>query len=317
MITVSVPAKVHLLGEHAVVYGKPALLAAINKKVFIKIRYSKEKQILGVRGYEKNVLQLLAILEKEIKKQTKIKSIKPCTLLIRSEISVGSGLGSSAALSAGLTAALLSLHKIKSNKKMIFDIAFAGEKFFHGNPSGGDLATAIEGGFLWFIKESDSSKIFSHLPFTHHKNIKQFILINSGKPVESTKEMVQKVAKFKSSSPRKVESLFNSQEKLTKQMAIALKDGDENSLIRCIKLGEKNLEELGVVGEKAKSIIRGVEELGGAAKISGAGGIKNGSGMILVYARDRSNLMDYARQEKLETLSIKVGEEGLRQEKYE
>lgn len=314
MITVSVPAKVHLLGEHSVVYGKPALLAAINKRVFIEIRYSKEKQILGASGYKKNALRLLAILEEEFKKQTKIKSIKPYTVIIESEIPVGSGLGSSAALSACLTAALLSLYKIKWNKKMVFGIAYTGEKFFHGNPSGGDLAAVIEGGFLWFIKNSDSSKTFSHLPFAPHKNIRQFILINSGKPEESTKEMVEKVAELKKSFPLKVERIFISQEELTKQMANALKNGNEDKLIECIKLGEKNLEELGVVGKKAKAIIREIEKLGGAVKISGAGGIKSGSGMLLVYIKEKNKFIDYAKQEKLEILPIEVGEKGLKKD---
>ena len=311
MITISVPAKVHLLGEHAVVYGKPALLAAIDKRISITIIPSKIKKILGIQGCEKSTRKLLEILEKETKNRFKLKITKSYSVKIKSEIPIGSGLGSSAAFSAGLTAALLSFLKIPWDNKIVFDIAYAGEKFFHGNPSGGDLATVIEGGFIWFRKEFEFLKTFSPLPFQPHENIKQFILINSGKPEESTKEMVEKVAKLRASSPQKVNLIFNSQEELTKQMVIALRDGDEKSLIDCIKFGEKNLEELGVVGEKAKSIIREIEKLGGAAKISGAGGIKSGSGMLLIYTKDLRKLSNYLKQKKLEIISIKVGEKEL------
>lgn len=312
MITISVPAKLHLLGEHAVVYGKPALLATINKRLAITIQSSKTKQVQGIGGYEIEIKKLLEILEKEIQKLTKIKKINPYILSIDSKVPIRYGLGSSAALSAGFTAALLSFLKLPWDKKTIFDIAYAGEKFFHGNPSGGDLATVIEGGFLWFRKEFEFLKTFSILPFKPHKNIKQFILINSGKPKESTREMIEKVARLRTSSPQKVEALFNHQEELTKQMAIAFRDGDEDSLIECIKSGERNLEELGVVGERAQAIIRGIEKLGGAAKISGAGGVRSGSGMILVYGVDRDRLLNYVKQNKLKLLSIRIGEEGLK-----
>ena len=59
MITVSVPSKVHLLGEHSVVYGRPALLAAINKRISVSITSSKTKQIQGVHLYMRQIKRLL------------------------------------------------------------------------------------------------------------------------------------------------------------------------------------------------------------------------------------------------------------------
>ena len=96
-------------------------------------------------------------------RKTGIKRIEHYSIKIISQVPVGFGLGSSAALSAGIAAALLSFLKIPWNKKLIFDIAYAGEKFFHGNPSGGDLAAVIEGGFLWFRREFEFLKTFSLL----------------------------------------------------------------------------------------------------------------------------------------------------------
>lgn len=313
MITISVPSKVHLLGEHSVVYGKPALLAAINKRISITIISSKTKQVQGIQEHVKEVNQLLEVLELEIKKGTKVK-VSSYSIQINSQVPVGSGLGSSAALSAGLTAALLSFQKIPWDKKIVFDIAYAGEKFFHGNPSGGDLVTVIEGGFLWFRKELEFLKTFSPLPFNPNKNIKHFILINSGKPKESTKEMVNKAATSRKLFPQKVQSLFNSQEELTKQMVIALRDGNEDDLMGCIRFGERNLEKLGVVGKKAQTIIQEIEKIGGVAKITGAGGIKNGSGMLLVYHKDSDILKKISLSLNLPHVEIMLGEEGLRRD---
>jgi mevalonate kinase len=312
MITISVPAKIHLLGEHSVVYGKPALLAAINKRISVTVKPSKTKIVQGSKEYEKEIGNLLQVLERAIMEETKIKKIKPYSIKINSQVPIRAGLGSSAALSAAFTAGLLSFLEVPWDKKTIFKIAYAGETFFHGNPSGGDLAIVIEGGFLWFRKEFEFLKTFSILPFKPHKNIKQFVLINSGKPEESTKELVENVAKLKIAFPKKAQSVFNSQEELTKQMVIALRDGNEDNLTECIKLGEKNLEELGVVGKRAQAIIRGVEELGGAAKISGGGGIKKGSGMLLAYHKDMGKIINYVKQNNLELLSIKIEEKGLK-----
>jgi mevalonate kinase len=314
MITISVPGKIHLLGEHSVVYGKPALLAAIDKRISATITSSKIKRIQGIQEHVEEAMQLLEILETEIRKRIKIKKIKPYCIAIKSEVPVGSGLGSSAALSASFTAALLSFLKVPWDNKTIFDIAYIGEKFFHGNPSGGDLAAVIEGGFLWFRKDFEFLKTFSPLPFKPNKNIKQFILVDSGKPEESTREMVEKVATFKASYPETVRELFDSQEKLTKQIAIALKDGDENGLIESIKLGEQNLEKLKVVGKKAQFIIRDIEKLGGAAKINGGGGIRKGSGMLLVYHKKPDVLIQFFLHSKLENSKIALGEQGLRRE---
>lgn len=314
MITVSVPSKVHLLGEHAVVYGKPALLTGIDKRISVTITASKTKRIQGTQLYTKEIEELLKILEREIREQTKSKMIGYYSIKINSQVPVGVGLGSSAALSAGITASLLSFLKIPWNKKTVFDIAYEGEKFFHGNPSGGDLAIVLEGGLLWYRKEFEFLKAFTSLSFKPHKNIRQFILINSGKPEESTREMVEKVAQFKIAFPQRTQALFNSQEELTKQMVIALKEGNEDSLIECIKLGERNLEKLDVVGRKAQSLIRTIEKLGGVAKITGGGGVKDGSGMLLVYHKDVERLLNYAKQKNLEVIKIQIGTEGLRRD---
>jgi mevalonate kinase len=305
-IAVSAPGKLHLLGEHVVVYGKPALLAAINKRIFVTISETKKKKIDDL-----SLEELKKVIENAIKKKYRISKIRPYTISISSHIPIASGLGSSAALSVALTFALLTFLGIKANKTTIFDIAYTGESFFHGNPSGGDVATVIEGGFLWYRKDFEFLKIFSPLPFKPHKNIGQFILINSGKPKESTKDMVEKVAQFKIAFPQKTQALFNSQEELTKQMVIALKEGDQDCLIECIKLGERNLEKLGVVGRKAQSLVRMIEKLGGAAKITGGGGFKEGSGMLLVYHKDMERLLSFAKQKYSEVLKIQIGTEGL------
>lgn len=280
MIKFSAPAKIHLLGEHSVVYGKPAILAAINLRISVSI----QKGINNLPSY-------LKLIEKIVKKRFNLKSISPYKLKIDSQIPIGAGLGSSAALSATYITALLSYLKIKWDLTLINELSFEAEKIFHGNPSGGDNTTVVYGGLIWYQKGMP----FTPLPFKIHKNIKPFFLINSGKPVETTRQMIE-IAK------PKIKNILDQQEQLVKELAIALKGGNEKKLIEIIRDGERNLEKIGVVGKKAKEIIRQVEKSGGAAKILGGGGFKDGSGMILCYHGN------------VKGTKITLGETGLRQE---
>lgn len=308
-ILVSAPGKIHLLGEHSVVYGKPALLAAINKRLAVKITPSVAHTGFVLEGNKKSLLPFQKIIENTIKETYKIKKIPPYSATITSTIPLGFGLGSSAALSATVTASLLSFLNIPWDKKSVFSISYLGEKHFHGNPSGGDLATTIEGGLLYFRKEFEFLKSFSPLPFS--PTIKDFLLIDSGKPLESTKEMVTKVANLKKSFPKKVDEIFSNQEQLTKDLVLALQENDSKTVISVLQLGEKNLEKLDVVSKKSQGIIRAIEKLKGAGKISGAGGFKNGSGMLLAYHTDPEVLLKFAKTNNLVAEKITIENTGL------
>lgn len=305
------PAKIHLMGEHSAVYGKPALLAAIDKSLTVTISDDTKKSETKTSFEFNNLDKFQEVIEEEIKKEYGVKTIPHYSIKIDSAIPVGYGLGSSAALSAAFTAALLSFLDIVFDNKALFRVAYKGEQFFHGNPSGGDLAVSIEGGLLYFRKEFEFLKNFSHLPFPISQNIKQFVIINSGKPDESTLEMVKNVGELKKESPEKINAIFEDQELQTKNLALSLKEGDEDLLINTMKSGEKNLEKLNVVSKTAKEIIQKIEELGGSAKIQGGGGIKNGSGMLLCYHPNPNILLNFARKLGLESEAITIEERGV------
>lgn len=311
MIKVSIPGKIHLMGEHVVVYGKPALLAGVNLRLEVIIGDLKSK----LKQQEIENFELLkGTVERVIKDKFKLKKIPEYKININSQILIGSKLGSSAAVSAAYIAALLSFLKIKWDKNSVNELTYEAEKVFHGNPSGGDNSSVVFGGLLWFRKEFEFLKSITPLNIKVHKNIKKFVLINSGRPLENTKEMIELVKNKREKSRKKIDAIFNDQEEVTKRVLNDLISGDEKQLMVDIKEGEKNLEKLGVVGKKAKGIIREVEKLSGAAKIIGGGGVKDGSGMLLCYNPKPDKTMAFAKVRKLEALKIKLGEEGLRRE---
>ena len=97
-------------------------------------------------------------------------------------------------------------------------------------------------------------------------------------------------------------------------MRFLLGEGNEDfgGLIRD---NEKLLEELGVVSESTKQIVRIIEKAGGSEKISGAGGIKTGSGMVIVYHKDIEKITMLGKKNGFNLSSVKLGEEGVRIEK--
>lgn len=307
-ITVSAPAKVHLLGEHAVVYGKPALLTSVNLRISVTI--SKAKKSL-----KDNYQALREIIEPIIKKGLKIKDLPFYQLEISSKIPIGASLGSSAAVSSSYIAALLSFLKVKWDLNLINKLAYEAEKVFHGNPSGGDNSTVVYGGLIWFRKETPDLKIIQQLPFSIPKKLsKNFVLINTGKPEKTTKDMIEKVSsKFKIQS-LKFKKIFDNQELLVKNLLSAIKNGNENELIQIIKAGEKNLEKIGVCSSEVKKIIRQIEKAGGVAKICGAGSDKGPTGVLLCYHPDPKVIKNIAKSYNLECFQTKLGVEGLKRE---
>src|SRR3989338_7218031 len=177
--TVSAPGKIHLLGEHVVVYGKPALIAAIDKRLYatIKIKNSKVKI--------KNDLINKTI--EVFKNAFKLEELPNLEISISSQIPVGSGLGSSAALAVALIGVLMKAVLNIWNPVKINELAYEVEKLQHGNPSGGDNTAVTFGGLLWYRREFEFLKSIWSLPMTQYK-IPRFALVDTGRPEESTKE---------------------------------------------------------------------------------------------------------------------------------
>ncbi len=313
MITVSAPGKIHLLGEHMVVYGKPALLTTVDLRVTITLKPpSSIKPPTHIDTFVHIYDTLRKTIESIIKKYLKTKSIPPYHLTISSQIPIGAGLGSSAAISAAYIAALLSFLKVKWDLNLIDRLTFETEKIFHGNPSGGDNTAVVHGGLISYIK----GKLVQPLPFSiPPKLAKNFILINTGKPKETTKEMVEIVSIKRKAERVKFEKIFDSQEQLVKKLLLAIQSGNENQLIQIIRDGEKNLESIGVVSPSAKSIIRKIEQAGGAAKICGAGGKIKATGILLAYHPRKAVLEKIAKAENLPYFSTTLGVEGVKIEK--
>jgi len=311
-VTVSAPGKIHLMGEHAVVYGKPALLSAINLRLSVTVNSRP-----GLEGWEETGLIEDGI--HIVQKALSVSNIEPIKVTISSDLPSGYHLGSSAALAVALTGALMQFYTGRFDLKEINDIAYRIEKIAHGNPSGGDNTTSTFGHFLWYRKEMEFLKLFSQLSLGHDQTMQNFFLIDTGKP-ESTKDMVSAVKILFKKNDRLKKNVLEANELATKKTVEALHTHNESMLLEAIREGEQTLEHMQVVSKKVQSLIREIESMGGAAKILGGGGKKDGVGYLLCYyhapmsIKGKSPLEDVVSQHSYQLRRIQLGEEGVRLE---
>jgi len=287
-ISYSAPAKVILSGEHAVVYGKPALVSVINLRLKFTVTISERslqdsnvnKEIISISNKVKNFLA-----------EQKINFVdKAFSYEITSEIPIGRGLGSSAALSVASVAAFLEFYTGKEfDKKIINDLAFQIEKYFHKNPSGVDNSASCFGGLILYQKKVDLKNLEYKIPKIIEEKL---FLIDSGNPKETTGEMVDFVRATVD------EKKLSEIEITTNNLVSSIKKQDEILFRQCLVNNEKQLEKLGVVSEITKILLSNLSKFG-VGKVTGAGGKNSGSGYILFFADNSKKLIEYLNIKKI------------------
>ena len=318
-VTVSAPGKIHLMGEHTVVYGKPALLSAINKRLIVTIEGSKA--VNSRPGLEAGEIQIRTIPQEadsyirhaiNVACRSLRKELPSIQILVKTDIPPGFHLGSSAAIAVATVGAMYYYFTKKWDLEKINALSYEVEKKMHGNPSGGDNTTVTYGGFIRYQKISETKKIFEKLPLSLSKNLQHFYLIDTGRPKENTGIMVVLVREQYNKNPNKFNAIFDTNEKQVERILEALKTGDEKTLIDAIQKGEQTLEDMGVVNDKVKPLIREIEKAGGAAKILGGGGISDGVGFLLCYHHNVKSIQPILKQYGYAIQKVILGEEGVR-----
>ena len=308
--TVSVPGKIFLMGEHSVVYGKPAILSAINRRVYVRVAKTddgKHEIESGDNQFIGNVLELTAL-------HLKIKTLPYLKVIITSQLKKGYHLGSSAAVAAATIAAVLYHLKKIWNPELVNQLAYSAEKAKHGLPSGADNTACVFGGLIWYRNELSYLKSIWQLSLKSEL-LNNFYLVDSGKGEESTKDMVAMVKKRYLDNKQLYQRLFISNEEAVRNIAESLKNGNENALIQAIRKGSFTLKKMGVVSPMAADLIDTFESSGGAAKILGGGGRKKSVGYLLIYHKDKKILKDISASCGFSIEAVRLGEEGMRLEK--
>ncbi|MFZ2205976.1 MAG: hypothetical protein WA061_03320 [Microgenomates group bacterium] len=309
-ISYSAPGKVILSGEHAVVYGKPAVVCAIDKRLTLTITQ------INKTVYADPIMPILEMTVKDFLKQKNEKIIEAgYSYEVSSTIPIGRGLGSSAAYSAVIAAGLLELFTGK--QWAVTDInmcAYKIEKYFHKNSSGVDTSTSVMGGLIYYRKEFEFLKTISSLSIKIPKHITDtLILIDTGKPTETTGEMVQNVGSLFNNNPGKIEKYLNEIEKITKRLVVSLMKEDISLFKESIINNELFLEKINVVSKTTKNLIRKLKTFG-VGKITGGGGFKTASGYVLFTTERKNELTNTLTDENISYMDFTPSYIGLKKE---
>jgi len=171
------------------------------------------------------------------------------------------------------------------------------------------MTTVIQGGTVYFQKNPTVMNIQKiDLDFLNKQNI---FLINSGKPQESTGEMVARVAQLKVKKPNLVKKINQHQGKLTDELLSALTTKNISEIRKIIKLAENNLEKIGVVSQQTKKFIQEINLQKGVAKICGAGGYARGSGMVISLFLKYKDVFKIAKKYGFKIYPLKFTSQGL------
>ena len=311
-ISYSAPAKIILSGEHTVGYGKPALVTAINKRLYVTLRES-EKRVVDAQN-EKAIDFIEDIVIKHIRKSKDIGK-KSFSLEITSDIPQGRGMGSSAAYCVAVTAALLEFYTDSpSEKKIVHTHAFKAEDYFHGmQASGIDVSASCMGGLVYYRREFEFLKLVSALNFKIPQHIQNsLILIDTGAPSESTAEMIKIVGTRYNEFPKEMEHATIEIEKCTKRMVISIVKEDLTMFQEAIKDNQRHLISLGIVSGETSSLLDSLSSEG-VGKVTGAGGVKEGSGIVL-FSATKENIEQILTQQNINYSLFQQDFEGLRRE---
>lgn len=292
MMVSSAPAKMILAGEHAVVYGYPALVAALDLRTSCTWEESNDDlwRILDRDGSEltwttPELMESEAYLARCLATGVRaFPGLTPQHVVISSDVPLGSGFGSSASTAAAILGGLMALatQSVEIDRNRLFALVMEIETVMHGKPSGVDPTAVIYGGLIHFQKDANGVPHFQRLAPKQHPPLHIFY---SGKPQESTREMIELVAANRTANADATAANFRSIEQEVmhmEQMFLSDAAWNEADFASSVQTLHRALVSLGVVSQKVASLIASWEQLGAAAKICGAGGKKDGCGLVLV-----------------------------------
>ena len=303
----SAPAKIILFGEHFVVHGTKAILAAINKRVTVTSSFTEDKTIkvnseLGIlevpisSSYEEVKSEFRPFVYLANKIINSNQNVNGLEITIDSDIPVGVGLGSSSACCVAAAGSIFGLFKEWSSEE-ILKISIEAEKTIFPDTSGADCTVCTYGGMIEYPSVEKIGNTFDL----------NLVIANSMIP-HNTKNSVKKVNKFKENNEERFSQLCDLENGLIGEVIVAMKNNDATALGLKMSENQKYLEEIQVSNDTLRNMISTLNEISLGSKITGAG--DGGCVIALVKNENVSKVPALLGKDK-ECFSAKIDTKGV------
>jgi len=273
MATASAPGKIILFGEHAVVYGRPALAVPVTQvHADVEVTDSPRAGIwihapdIALHA-ELNSLPPDHAVGAAVRSVFAALGVSPFPSLeirITSTIPVASGLGSGAAVTVAILRALSSMiHSPLSNGE-INSLAYEIEKLHHGTPSGIDNTVVAYARPVYFVRGQPIEPFKVGAPFT-------LVIADTGISAP-TKESVGDVRKLWEADKPKWEKVFDQIGEISEAARTAIERGKTDELGPLMDSNHALLQTLTVSSPELDHLTEIARKSGAdGAKLSGGG----------------------------------------------
>ncbi|MBP6017086.1 MAG: mevalonate kinase [Candidatus Promineofilum sp.] len=297
MIAATAPGKIILFGEHAVVYGRPALAAPIRH---LRARATIEETgapdvTLTAPDLNRTALlsnvnphNPLAVTVRTVEQYCGCSLSDGYTLRVTSAIPIASGLGSGAAISVAVIRALaIRLGQSEAfTREVVSSLAYEVERLHHGTPSGVDNTVIAFEQPVYFVRRDPQPVIE---PFMLGRPLR--LLIGDTGVRSATKDVVGDVGRQRAADARYFDSIFDACGRIAEAGRAALAAGDLATVGALMNENHEWLVRMTVSATPLDNLVAAARN-GGAlgAKLSGAG--RGGNMIALVTEGTEANVAE-------------------------